>query len=96
MTDAPLTSWERSHHNGCVAQVLELLWTKKNDAYSYGAMQAGTFTQMGRRVWATRKISPTWSLGVRSHAAARLGFLADERRGDAHRSTDRKRRAARK
>ena len=48
MTDALLTSWERSHHNGSVARVLELLWTKKNDAYSYGAMQAGTITQMGR------------------------------------------------
>jgi hypothetical protein len=34
MTDAPLTSWERSHRNGTVARVLELLWTKKNDAFT--------------------------------------------------------------
>ena len=48
MADEPLGSWERIHHNGHVAMVLELLWTKKNDAYSYGAMPAGSVTSMGR------------------------------------------------
>ena len=48
MADGHLRSWERAHSNGMFAVVFELLWTTKDDAYSFGAMRTHAVHALGR------------------------------------------------